>query len=237
MLKLHQGFRTGKLPNLSPACVKLETWLRMTGIAYELAPADLDKAPKGKIPFIEHDGRAMGDSTLIVDYLVRTTGIDPDAHLTKVERAVALAFRRMLKENFYWVIGGIRYDEQNWSSYKEGLREAAVPGLPREVQEHVLTGIQSGVVGQMQAQGMGRHTRDEVNAIGIADLGAVADFLGDKPFFMGDRPSTVDATVYAYVASLLWLPLPSPVRDYGLGRENLVAFCERMHQKYFPELR
>src|SRR4051812_47536407 len=119
MIKLHQPPRAWKLPCGSPACFKLETWLRMTEIAYEPAPLEFSKAPKGKIPFIEHDGLMMGDSTLIIEYLKRTFRKDPDEHLGKKDRAVSLAFRRMLKENFYWVIMQARYgDEQNWSSYK-----------------------------------------------------------------------------------------------------------------------
>src|SRR5215470_14397806 len=74
MIKLHQGQRWRNLPNLSPPCVKLETWLRMAAIPYESAPPDLAEAPKGKVPFIEDAGVKMGDSTLIVEYLKRTYG-------------------------------------------------------------------------------------------------------------------------------------------------------------------
>src|SRR6185295_19040355 len=69
MIKLHQGQRWRKLPNMSPPCVKLETWLRMAEIPYEMAPPDLAEAPKGKVPFIEDAGVKMGDSTLIVEHL------------------------------------------------------------------------------------------------------------------------------------------------------------------------
>jgi len=47
------------------------------------------KAPKGKLPFIEDAGVRIADSSLIVDHLVRTRGVDPDARLDASQREVA----------------------------------------------------------------------------------------------------------------------------------------------------
>ena len=55
------------LPSISPHCTKLETWLRIADIPYKVEiTADFNKAPKGKIPFIEYEGELIGDSTLII---------------------------------------------------------------------------------------------------------------------------------------------------------------------------
>ena len=87
MIKLHQLTRLWGLPDLSQACVKLETWLRMTGIPYEIEPADFSVAPKGKVPYIVDGGALIGDSTLIVEHLKRAYSRDPDAWLSPSERA------------------------------------------------------------------------------------------------------------------------------------------------------
>src|SRR5215204_1715227 len=57
--------------NVSPFSLKLEAWLRLADIPYEVRPArGLRKAPKGKLPYIvEADGSAVGDSTLIIEHL------------------------------------------------------------------------------------------------------------------------------------------------------------------------
>ena len=45
------------IPNVSPFCWKLETWLRSRRFPYEVVDApDPRKAPKGKLPFIEDAG-------------------------------------------------------------------------------------------------------------------------------------------------------------------------------------
>ena len=239
MIKLHQGQRWRNLPNLSPPCVKLETWLRMAAIPYESAPPDLAEAPKGKVPFIEDAGMKIGDSTLIVEHFKRTYGKDLDVGLRPEEREISLAFRRMLKENTYWVfIYGLYVDPRTSPVWKEILAEVvAILGInSRNVFEAWYEQYISNYKAQIHGHGMGRHTAEEVYQIGIADLAAVADFLGDKPFFMGETPTTADAAVYAYTTTLLEIPLETPVRAYGLGRDNLVRYCQRMRERFYPEL-
>jgi glutathione S-transferase len=217
--------------------MKMETWLRLAEVPYEVAPLDIANAPKGKVPYIiEKDGSRMGDSTFIIDHLKAVTGKDPDAHLTAEQRAISLAFRRMMKENFYWVIIQARYkDDQNWKRYKQ-LMIDLLDGVPMEQRSMAGDMYKQRMEGQLYGHGMGRHTAKEVYDIGIADLTAVCDLLGDKPFLMGDKPTTVDATVYAYVANLILTPVECSVKDFGLSRKNLVDYCERMRLRYFPEL-
>ncbi|MBC7944174.1 MAG: glutathione S-transferase N-terminal domain-containing protein, partial [Burkholderiales bacterium] len=83
MIKLYQFEPAFGLPNASPFCMKLETYLRMAGLPFEIAPnANIMKAPKGKMPYIEDNGRAIADSSLIIEYLRKTYGDRLDAKLT-----------------------------------------------------------------------------------------------------------------------------------------------------------
>ena len=58
-MKLFQPKRAFGLPNPSAFCVKLETYLRMAQIDYELAIGDPRDAPKGKVPWIDADGLVL----------------------------------------------------------------------------------------------------------------------------------------------------------------------------------
>ena len=49
---------------------------------------------------------------------------------------------------------------------------------------------------QAVGQGIGRHTRKEVEAMGIADLKTISDYLGEKTFMMGDEPIELDCVVF-----------------------------------------
>ena len=83
------------IPNISPFCCKLETWLRIAGIPYEVeVTTNPRKGPPGKLPFVDDGGVIIADSTIIIDHLKRTRGVDPDAGLDASQRALALATRR-----------------------------------------------------------------------------------------------------------------------------------------------
>jgi glutathione S-transferase len=104
-IKLFQFPRRFGIPNVSPFCCKLETWLRIARIPYEVVDTpDPRTGPKGKLPFIEDAGVRIADSSLIVDHLVRTRGVDPDARLDASQREIALLVQRTLEEHYAFVL-------------------------------------------------------------------------------------------------------------------------------------
>ena len=81
---------------------------------------------------------------------------------------------------------------------------------------------------------MGRHNTTEIYEIGCRDLQALSDFLGDKTFFLGDRPTILDASAHAVIAGLLKVPINCPMTQKTKELANLVAFSNRMTAKYYP---
>lgn len=100
MITLHQFRPAFGLPNGSPFCMKVETWLRMAGLEYQTrACDDPRKNPKGKAPVItDDDGTVIADSEFIITHLNRKHAPGLDDHLTEQDLAHAHAFRRMLEE-------------------------------------------------------------------------------------------------------------------------------------------
>jgi glutathione S-transferase len=86
---------------------------------------------------------------------------------------------------------------------------------------------------QLKGHGIGLHSQDEIHAIGRKDLGAIADFLGDKPFLMGGTATEIDAIAYGFLANIVNVPIASPIKDEALKRANLAAFIERIQHRYF----
>jgi glutathione S-transferase len=231
MITLFQFAPSFGLPNASPFCMKLETYLRMVELPYKIVEqADLSKAPKGKMPFIQDNDRTIADSNLIIDYLKATYGDPLDAHLTPVEQAIALAMQRLIEENLYWALVYSRWEEAtNWPLLKTVYFESLppvikqlVPGIARKETRKNLKG-----------HGMGRHQAEEIYTIGKKDLTALATFLGDKPFFMGDRPTSLDACAHASLKNVLCPQLPSPLLDHARQFPQFVSFCQRMDDRYY----
>ena len=233
MIRLYQFRRAFGLPNPSPFCMKVETYLRMAGLAYECpGRADLRKAPKGKMPLIDDDGAIVADSSFIVDHLKRKYGDSLDAHLDASARATALAVQRLLEENTYWTVVYFRWiDDAGWAVTRAAYFDWMKPPL-----KWIVPVVARSIVRkELHGHGMGRHSRDEIAAIGMKDLTAVADFLGDKPYFMGSQPTSLDACAYAFLANVLWVPYEMPLKSHARKFPQLEAYCQRMKARYYSE--
>lgn len=67
MITLFQFPAAFNVPNASPYCLKLETWLRLAGLEYQVkVVSDPRKAPKGKLPYVRIEGEAIGDSEIVI---------------------------------------------------------------------------------------------------------------------------------------------------------------------------
>jgi glutathione S-transferase len=232
-IKLFQFPRMFAIPNLSPFCCKLETWLRITGIPYETVDTtDPRKGPKGKLPFIEDAGVRIADTSIIVDHLVKTRGVDPDARLDASQRATALLVQRTLEEHFAFVLaythlvraGGLQHTRARFDPVPSLIRPLVIHTVQRQIKK------------LLWYQGILRHSDKEIIDSGVRDWRAVLAVMSDGPFFFGNEPTGGDAIVFGALASSVLTPIESPIRDFLMSQPGCVAYAERMRTRFFPEL-
>lgn len=231
MIKLHQFQPIWGLPNASPFCMKLETYLKMAKIPYETifvnTPA---KGPKAKLPFIEDDGKKLGDSALIIDYLKKKYGDPLDKDLTSQQKAIALSVQHLLEDHLYWVLVYSRWAEPStWESIKKSFFSNLPPVLRNIVPEMV----RKKFLKKLYLQGIAHHTRDEIYEFGKRDITAIADLLGDQSFFFGKQPTSIDATLYAFLSSVLLVPFESLLKSHAQNYAPLEKYCARMKELYY----
>ena len=234
MIKLYQFAPSYGLPNFSPFCMKMETYLRMSGLEHEVVNfSNTRKTPKGKLPMINDEGKVVVDSEIIIDYLKEKYGIDLDKDLTTEQKAVSAALQAMMDEKFYWTLVYSRWiDPQGWVKVKKIFFSS----MPAGVKQIAPTIAQTMVKKQLHGQGMGRHSAQEVYKIGVDCLKALSDYLSDKPYVQGDLPTRIDASAFAHVASVLKSPMDSPLKEHANTLKNLCRYNQRMYERYFPEL-
>jgi len=232
-LIVHQLPPAWGLPSISPFCLKLDAYLRIAELPFQtIVDATPFRGPKGKLPWIEHEGKKLGDSGFIIEYLGRRFGCNPNASLSAAERGVSLALRRLIEENLYWVMVYDRWMvDENWRSF----REIVFGGVPAPLRPFIAPIARRGVGRQLKGHGIGLHSRDEIHAVGQRDIGAIADFLGDKPFLMGATATEIDAVAYGLLPNIMNVPIQSPIKDEALKRENLVGYVERFRSRYFSD--
>jgi glutathione S-transferase len=234
MIKLYQYAPAFGLPNASPFCFKLEAWLHMTGLPFEIQPYDMmqmSKAPKGKMPFIEDQGQIVADSSVIIDHLTQRYGVTLDDWLQPEQKAVALAFQRLMEDHMYWTGVHNRWmTPTGWQT----TRNVFFAKMPALLKLFVPALVKRSIRQQLRGHGMGRHSHAQIVAFGQQDIAAIAHFLGSKPYMMGDQPCSLDAVAYAFIANQVAPGVPqSELTQTARSYPQLVAYCERMRERYF----
>jgi glutathione S-transferase len=216
----------------APFPLKLATWLRMADIPFDFVIAnDPSKGPKGKSPWIEYGTVRMGDSALIIEHLEERFGINLDAHLDARQRALATAVQRMLEEHYHQC-----FEHQLFFGRGgEGRLQEFASTMPIPLRWLVPSVLKRAFTKQLYARGMGRHAEEVIIAQGKSDLDTLAMLLGDQAYMLGDRPSSIDACVFGFLGVSLYVAGDNPLYQYGASLENLMSYCERMRENYFPE--
>ena len=163
---------------------------------------------------------------------MRTRGVDPDERLDAAQRATALLVQRTLEEHYAFVVLYTHFIRAaGWRHMR--VRFDTVPAIVRPL-------VVRAVLGRMKkillAQGVLRHSDEDILESGLRDWRAVLEVMGDGPFFFGEAPTGVDAIVFGALATTLLTPIESPIRDFLGSQSAVVAYAERMRVRYFPEL-
>jgi glutathione S-transferase len=237
MIHVHKFGPAFGLPDASPFVTKLETYLRITAQKYDTVTADVRKAPRAQLPFVDIDGKVIADSTAIVDHLEAARTEKLDAHLDAGQRAIALAFKSMLEEHLYFGLLFMRWaTDDGWTVFEPTLREMlGTMGVPSLLRGMVSSSARKQVVNRTRIQGIGRQPRAELVANCTKIIDALAEHLGERPYFCGDQPTTYDATVYAFVAGVLCPAFDNELRKHAATKANLVRYEQTMKERYWKE--
>lgn len=219
------------LPDPSPFVTKAELLLKMANLDYRTATGNLRKAPKGKLPYIKDEDLLVPDSTFIRLHIEQKYGVDFDHGLSAQQRGIAWAVEKLLEDHLYWALV-----DERWLDDANFARGPAVffQSLPWPLRPLVQTMVRRQVRKSLWAQGLGRHSPQEINTLAVRALESVAAILGDQPYLMGDAPCGADATLCAFAMGLLCPHFDTPLRKTVEKLPNLVSYVDRMRSKYFP---
>jgi len=237
MIKLYKFKGAWGIPDISPFCVKVETYLRMIGMPFECVVSDARKGPRQKLPFIDEAGTVVDDSRDIIDHFEAKIKNPLDQGMSAEDRALSVAYRALLESEAYFYAVHLRWQlDDGWKVYKPVLLDYGVAiGIPRFIAPLVLGAIRRDVIKSIWGQGAGRYSQAQVEARLCENLSSVSSQLGEGPYFLGAEPRTIDATVLAFLWLLLDSPFESPVRAHGQKLDNLVRYCNHMRQTYYGE--
>ena len=227
-LILHQPPPGPNVPSTLPSCLALETYLRMTKIPYENVYAQKVGGNKVKMPCIEYQGDKVQDAKFCIKYINKKFEVNPDSPLTPEQKAICHAFQTMVEENTYWSLAYYRWVD-NYQETKKSYDNMA------PIMSSVLPKLDKNkCIKCMEAHGIGKHSKEEIYGIAEDDLRSISALLGDKEFFMGSEPTTIDCTMFGLLANFVYGASGCP-QDKLIQEElkNLVDFCDRMKLNYW----
>jgi glutathione S-transferase len=221
------------LPSPSPFGLKLEAYMRMADIPYECEHVQRPAAsPKRTVPWIRDGDLELADSGFIVEYLKREHGDRLNDGLTPAQLATAHAVRRMVEENLARIIGYTRWlTDENWPA----TFEVGFGAMDEPWKSNISAKARKKIREDMELHGIGRHTPKEVQHIGLLDVKALEEMLGDKNYLIDDRPREVDASVFGILVQYIVPPLECGISDYARSSTTLTAYCENILRRYFSE--
>jgi len=230
-IALYQPPPTLGVPNPSPFCLKVETWLKMAEIPYRVEICNNpSKGPKGQVPFANIHGELVGDSEIIIDRLVARFGAGPDVGLTRDQEAQSRLVTAALDDRFQWTIVYSRILDRRFTRQ---VRDAFMAGYPAPAKAMLWSLVRRSIRKRIWGQGLGRHSEEEIYDFAKKIIDALAGLLDEKSFFLGDRPRRIDAACYAFLASAYHCTLDTPQKAMVANHQNLTRYADRMRDRYF----
>ena len=205
--------------------LKVFAFLKLTKTPFvQLHVFDASNAPRGQLPYIVDDDETIGDSFTIIAHLIRKYRLAIDGSLTRPQRDTDHLIERML-DDLYWVMSYSRWkDDRFWPAFMAALRREH-PGLS----EASLVKAREFNAQRYYYQGIGRYTPDAAYARGIADLQVLSNLVPPAGFVHGPAPTSIDASIYGFVANIYYYDIDTPLRRFVAAQRNLIGHCEAIH--------
>lgn len=230
--------RPGGIPNLSPFCLKLENFLRINNIPYQVVEVEsASKGPRGQLPFIELNGRQFPDSGHIVDVLTEKFHLTGDANLTQKDKADIVAYTHLVEQSLFYTMIYLRGKDVKWIFGDQygiknnfiGIKKTLIPVVGPAI-------LSSKIKNKVNNHGIGRLSIDDVIEGGKKDLLALNQLLGDKNYFFGKEPTSFDSAAFGMLIELLLAPQPDQrLIEFAKEKTKLPQFLDRIKATYWPD--
>ena len=212
--------------NVSPFCLKIEMLMQSLDLKFDLAEQpDPRKAPKGKLPYLEVDGKTLPDSELITEYLNELTDGAVYADLTSQQQAYGVALARLAEDHLYWLMVASRWLDDNWwPNVVDGFFHIA----PAIIRPLAAGAARRQVRQTYNLQGLGRHSISEQRGFAARDLQALQDAVADQDFLFGNKPNIFDFTVAGVMSGIYDNRPPTWLTEMAQKYSKLQAYTERV---------
>ncbi|XP_038078794.1 metaxin-2-like [Patiria miniata] len=216
-------------------CLAVKTFLHMCNVKFHLkmrSNAEQMSPSKG-LPFIKMGPQIISEFEPIVEHL-SLKGVSLSGELSGSQRALLKAYMSLTVNRLHLAELYITWCDKLTVEEITKIRYGSPYSWPLT---RILPWLKQQEVGRyLEAQGWNNKTIDQVYTEVDMCCKALSDKLEDQYYFFLDRPTELDALVFAHLYNLLTTELTSAkLADIVKKYDNLMRFCERIRQRYFLE--
>lgn len=201
MIMFFQFFVVFNVFNVSFYCLKLEIWLCLVGLEYQVkVVSDLCKVFKGKLFYVCIEGEVIGDSEIVICIFGECYGVIFDVGLDVWGKGWVWVIMCLCDEYLYYLmLYFCWFDEDSWCVFK-----LVFFGL-------LLFGVCDVVVWVMcckvcvifRVQGFGVYGRDELLVFVCDDFDVFDGLFGQVLYYGGEYLCSVDVVVYGIFVNFI----------------------------------
>jgi len=216
----------------NPYGLKVYAFLKLCNLAFRHEHIfDASNAPRGQLPYVVDGDETIGDSDAISGHLISKYSLTIDDGLTSSQRDTDLLVRRLL-DDLYWVMSFSRWkDERFWPLFRDIILRSH-PGVTPDA----LARAREFNFKRYHYQGIGRYEPHDAYARGIADLSVLANLLPRSGYLFGEKPNSIDAGIYGFVANICSYEIDTPLKEFVISQANLVAHCRLIQTEICAKL-
>ncbi|KAE9417283.1 hypothetical protein Angca_007575 [Angiostrongylus cantonensis] len=229
---LYQFPRSKTIPNMSPFCLKVETFLKVNKIPYEVCQLLMGRSRYGLLPFVELNGEHIADSQIIISRLTKHFNIKPLPSIRS--EAIARVIDRTADIHTFLVSYNFKVVQNTNDIFLMALRDVGCPGVLLPIVAPIIGFLARRKAAKKIAAVVGQLDTIELKEMLQKDYDAYRDLLGDQKFIFGDDISSVDCTLFGQLATVLYVPTNSYCKE--LLRDHyptLVEYCGRIRDTVF----
>ena len=197
--------------------IRLSRWMKVgkiilnvffTGIKYENIFTKQFHPKTGQIPYIELNGEQIGDSNMIIEILKEKFIVNIDKDLTGEQLAMSHAATQMVEcftaqTGFHYRYG---YHMKEFASFLKLGEYYASEKMIKYWSMFQPYGTRL----RNFMSGLSRHENSVVWELAAKDLSALSTWLGNKEYFHGSEPTTVDCMLFGHLVQFLYIDIGFP---------------------------
>ncbi|OUM61990.1 hypothetical protein PIROE2DRAFT_20877 [Piromyces sp. E2] len=231
MFELYSWGTAYDLLSFDPACLAAQAYLIFSKAEWELHESQSTKSQG--LPILKDGMTEVQELFKIINYLKKKGfNIDETAGLSKSELAESLAFIALIENNLYdallyimWLENDNNAKKTQQQTYNKSLSFIERYFLQGKIQESARERLKD-----MELVKVNDELVPEVYLNAHDAYASLSTKLGNKKYFFGDKPSTLDAIAYGHLALHCYPNLQNPKLFTMISFEfpNLIQFCQRI---------